>query len=144
MHFHNLGILGWHTGVVITDAANVRFTGCAVHAQAQAGGRDDVNLSATGCEGCNVVFGSNNSALVVENSFWVSVEDSAFFFYPQYLASGATPDPADRGQRPCIILRGSQHGVKYGVNTVYLVSLNRIVLSGGQIQYQQLTAGDQV
>ena len=33
VRFTNLGILGWHTGVIITDAANVRFTNCAVHAQ---------------------------------------------------------------------------------------------------------------
>ena len=85
--FANLNIIGWHTGVVITDSADVRFTNCAVMAQANGGGADDVDMSPSGCDGCNVVFGSNNTALVVENSFWIFAEDSSFFFYPSYLVS---------------------------------------------------------
>ena len=99
---------------------------------------------------CNVVLGSNNTALVVENSFWLSAVDSAFFFYPTVYASGKAVAPSDRGQRPSIIFRGgsswtdpSGHGRKYGVNTVYLVTLSRVVLSGGQLQYQQIKDGDQ-
>lgn len=141
--FDNLGIVGWHTGVIVTDAANVRFTRCAVHALSMAGGADDVDLSTRGCDGCNVVFGSNNTALVVENSFWISAEKSHFFFYPNYLTNGSTPSPHDRGQRPSIILRGNTPGQKYNVDTVYLLSFREAVLSGGQIQYQQVVQGEQ-
>ena len=81
--------------------------------QAQASGRDDVELGPGKCDGCNVVFGSNNSALVIENSFWISAADSSFYFYPLYLANGTAPLPANRGQRPSVILRGNTHGKKY-------------------------------
>ena len=92
---------------------------------------------------CNVVLGSMSAAMVVENSFWVSAEDTSFFFYPTYLANGSAPNPSDRGQRPSVILRGNTPGRRYGVDTVYLVSFTRIVLSGGQVQYQQVVAGEQ-
>ena len=136
-HLQNLAIDGHHSGIVITDAANVRFTNCAVSASTQAGGADDVDLSAQGCDGCNVVFGSNNTALVIENSFWVWAEDSSFFFYPAYYANGSSVAQPDRGQRPSVIIRGNGPGRKYGVDTTYLLHFERITLSGGAFQYQQ-------
>ena len=69
IQFTNLEILGWNTGIIITDSAIVRFNNVAIHASAQGLGIDDVNLTAAGCDGCNAVLGSNNTALVIENSF---------------------------------------------------------------------------
>jgi hypothetical protein len=142
-HLQNLAIDGHHSGIVITDAANVRFTNCAVSADSQAGGADDVDLSADGCDGCNVVFGSNNTALVIENSFWVWAEDSSFFFYPAYYANGSSVAKSDYGQRPAVIIRGNGPGRKYGVDTTYLLHFERITLSGGAFQYQQAQQPEQ-
>ena len=64
VHFNNLAIIAGTTGVYITDTALVRFTNVAIHAQWQDTGADNVNLTADGCDGCNVVLGSNNTALV--------------------------------------------------------------------------------
>ena len=66
VQFHDLLIMGHTTGVIITDAAMVHFANVAIHAQSQGLGADDVNLTAAGCTdaGCNVVLGSNNTALV--------------------------------------------------------------------------------
>ena len=91
-------ILGWHTGVIVTDAAAVRFTNVAIAGQAQAGGVDDVGLTADTCDGCNVVFGSNNTGLVIENSFWVWVQDSMFTFVPQYHSNGTVWNAEQGGQ----------------------------------------------
>lgn len=87
----DLIIVGHFTGVIVTDAALVRFTNVGIHAQYQGLGADDVNLTAAGCTdaGCNCVLGSNNTALVIENAFWVWAEDSAFHFYPLYYSAGA-------------------------------------------------------
>ena len=60
------------------------FRNVAFRADFQGLGVDDVNLTAAGCDGCNVVLGSNNTALVIENAFWVWAEDCSFFFYPMY------------------------------------------------------------
>jgi predicted nucleic acid-binding Zn-ribbon protein len=61
------------------------FDDCsAINAQWQGTGIDNVNLTADGCDGCNVVLGSNNTALVIENAFWIWAEDCSFFFYPLY------------------------------------------------------------
>ena len=108
VHFDSLSIVGVHTGVYITDTALVRFTNCAIHATTQQpAGPDAVDLSAEGCDGCNVVFGSNNTALVIENSFWVSAEDSSFFFYPEYSGETGAPTPKEnKGQRQVKSHRG--------------------------------------
>jgi hypothetical protein len=147
VHFSDLVIIGGTTGVYITDTALVRFTNVAIHAQWQGTGHDNVNLTADGCDGCNVVLGSNNTALVVENSFWVWAEDSSFYFYPMY---GHGPPPfnnpaagATWGQRPTVIIRGNHPGRTQGINTVYLLHFDRIVCSGGGFQYQQLVDGEQ-
>ena len=93
VEFHNLEIMGHNTGVIVTDSAVVRFTSCSIHANNQGTGADNVNLTAAGCDGCNVVLGSNNTALVIENSFWVWAEDCSFYFYPLYRdVGGAFPD----------------------------------------------------
>jgi hypothetical protein len=142
VQFQALEIEGWNTGVIVTDSAVVRFTNVAIHADAQGVGADDVNLTATGCSGCNVVLGSNNTALVIENSFWVWAEDCSFYFYPLYRDAGPSPATHDHGQRPSVIIRGNTPG-HFGINTVYLLHFGRIVVSGGGFQYQQLVAGDQ-
>jgi hypothetical protein len=71
VHFNDLVIIGGHAGVYISDAALIRFTNVAIHATTQGVGADNVNLTEAGCDGCNVVLGSNNTALVIENAFWV-------------------------------------------------------------------------
>lgn len=68
VQFDDLAIMGVNTGVIVTDSAVVRFNNVAIHAEAQGTGKDDVDLSAEGCTAaaCNVVLGSNNTALVIE------------------------------------------------------------------------------
>jgi hypothetical protein len=88
------------------------------------------------------VLGSNNTALVIENSFWIWAEDCSFYFYPLYRDAGPAPARSDWGQRPSVIIRGNTPG-HFGINTVYLLHFGRIVTSGGSFQYQQLVAGDQ-
>ena len=55
----------------------------------------------------NVVLGSENAALIVENSFWLSFTDSSFVF----VKNGAQ---ATNGQRPSGILRGANHTASGG------------------------------
>ena len=106
VEFHNLEIMGHNTGVIVTDSAVVRFTSCSIHANNQGTGADNVNLTAAGCDGCNVVLGSNNTALVIENSFWVWAEDCSFYFYPLWVeveAAVTSEEPSlttPTGERP--------------------------------------------
>ena len=73
---------------------------------------DKVNVTADGCHGCNVVLGSDNAALVVEDTFWLWAEDSSFIMSPE----------VSQGQRPSVILRGTDvDGHNKSVDTVYLV-----------------------
>ena len=46
-------------------------------------------------------------------------------------------------QRPSVILRGAEAGAHFGVDTVYLISFQRIAFEGGGVQYQQVAEGDQ-
>ena len=143
VHFNDLAIIGVFTGVYITDAALIRFTNVAIHATTQGTGLDNVNLTAAGCNGCNVVLGSNNTALVIENSFWIWAEDCSFYFYPLYAAGppAYSLPPAhenDWGQRPSVIIRGNHPSLDQGISTVYLLHFDRIVISGGGFQYQQV------
>jgi hypothetical protein len=63
--------------------------------------------------------GSNNSALVIENSFWVWAEDCSFYFLPTYSHNGAAAvAQSDFGQRPAVVIRGNTPG-HFGINTVY-------------------------
>jgi hypothetical protein len=68
----------------------IRIVNCGIHAQVvPSTGADAVNTSAAGCSGCNIVYHSNNTALLVENTYWMWVEDSSFFFIPLYNKKGA-------------------------------------------------------
>jgi hypothetical protein len=129
-------------GITLLGAALIRFVNVAVHAQWDT---DAVNTSAAGCRGCNIVLGSNNTALLVENSYWLWVEDSSFFFYPLYpypVAPGTFPREY-WGQRPSVILRGNAPVYKDGISTVYLVYFSRVIFEGGAVQYQQVHKADQ-
>ena len=136
VYFDSLAIAGIHTGVYVTDSAVVRFTNCAVLATTQMA--SDVDLTAEGCDGCNVVLGSNNTAVVIENSFWVWAEDCSFLFLFYRTYSGApqitTPAP-DRGQRPSVIIWGTTAGRKFGIDSTYLLHFDRVIVSGGGFQY---------
>ena len=78
----------------------------------------------------------------MDNSFWLWVERGAF--------SG----PDTSGQRPSVILRGNHTKCNAttpdcwpqfrGVDSTYLVRFDRCVFSGGAVQYQQITMGEQV
>jgi len=104
----NLNIKGGSLAVLIADCAVVRVSNCAFMATTvPAGTIDDVNTSLAGCNGCNVVLGSENAALIVENSFWLSFTDSSFVF----VKNGAQ---ATNGQRPSVILRGANHTASGG------------------------------
>ena len=75
----DLNIVGGSVAVLIADCAVIRVSNCALAVTAvPAGTIDDVNTSVAGCNGCNVVLGSENAALIVENSFWLSFTDSSF------------------------------------------------------------------
>lgn len=109
IRWENLVVIGHDTGITLLGAALIRFVNVAVHAQWMGRGHDAVNTSAAGCDGCNVVLGSNNTALLVENSYWIWAEDCSFFFYPLYpypVSPGTFPREY-WGQRPSVILRGN-------------------------------------
>lgn len=134
IRFENLVVIGKTTGVSVSGGALIRIVNCAIHAQVMGTGPDAVNTSATGCSGCNIVLNSNNTALVVENFYWLWVEDSSFFFYPLYGSVQLTREYW--GQRPSVILRGSDaHIAGGGVNSVYLVYFSRTIFEGGGVQY---------
>lgn len=61
---------------------------------------DDVDTTAEGCKkaGCNVVLGSMNAAMVVENCFWLWFENSAFAFYGEdgHCPNGPGRESSDR------------------------------------------------
>ena len=69
VQFQNLEIMGWNTGVIVTDSAVVRFTNVAIHANTQGAGADDVNLTAAGkcrpCAAASNVPRSDTNPLVV-------------------------------------------------------------------------------
>ena len=142
VHLANLRIIGIHTGIYISDSALIRLTNVNVQATTVAPGRDNVNTTMGGCHGCNFVAGSNNTGMVVENSYWIFAEDCSFAFIGP--GGGSGPGyPYNSGQRPAVILRGNTKGRTQGITTVYLLHFSRIVLSGGGVQYQQLVKGDQ-
>jgi len=150
VRLQNLRIFAAYSGVIVTNAALVRLDNVAVRAALSGpGAADRVNTSRAGCDGCNLVLGSRNAALVIENSFWLWMEDSSFFFYPAINGAGQptsehAPFP-ERGQRPSVILRGSSTDTPGKcttvICTVYLVHFARVVLSGG-VQYQQVDTCD--
>ena len=81
IRWENLVVIGSDCGITLLGVALIRFENVAIHAQMMGSGADLVNTSAAGCNGCNVVLGSNNTALLIENSYWIWAEDSSFFFY---------------------------------------------------------------
>lgn len=134
---HNLVLNGQTLGVHIIDSAGIRFTNVGVYASVNS---DGVDTSLGGCSNCNVVLGSNNTAMVVENSFWLWFETTSFEFL--YYSSGCSRDNAKDesacwGQRPVIVLRGSNAPGHFGVKSVYLFVMKDSVISGGGVQYQQ-------
>lgn len=72
VHLADLNIVGTYVGVIVTDSALVRFSNVGI--QAQFAGIAENERPCTipdsdGNGGCNVAMGSNNTALVIENSF---------------------------------------------------------------------------
>ena len=107
-------MIGKEGGIWILNSAIVRLVNVAVSASVRS---DSVNTSAQPCHGCNVMLGSLNAALVVDNSFWLWVERGSF--------SG--PDAS--GQRPSVILRGRSEfsAPLTPVHAVYQVRFERCV-----------------
>ena len=89
IRWENLVVIGSDCGITLLGVALIRFENVAIHAQMMGSGADLVNTSVAGCNGCNVVLGSNNTALLIENSFWIWAEDSSFFFYVSCRATSA-------------------------------------------------------
>jgi hypothetical protein len=72
VHLADLNIVGTYTGVIVTDSALIKFSNVGI--QAQFAGLAENERPCTipdseGNGGCNVAMGSNNTALVIENSF---------------------------------------------------------------------------
>jgi hypothetical protein len=136
VHLHDLVIEGVVTGLIIVNAALIRLTNVAVHVTHNV---DGVPMSYPACGdiGCNIVFGSNNTAMVVENTYWLWVEDSTFSFLPEYdhtnYLSGAVP-LEDQGMRPSVILRGSKDSYMAEVSVCYLLHFDRVTTAGGSFQ----------
>jgi hypothetical protein len=79
IRFENLVIVGRANALSVLGCALIRIISCGVQATHVGFGPDAVNTSAAGCSGCNVVLHSNNTALLVENTYWLWVEDSGAF-----------------------------------------------------------------
>lgn len=122
VHLVDLSILGQHTGVIVTDAALIKFSNVGIEAQFAGVGVEAPCTKDDSFEngGCNVAMGSNNTALVIENSFWVWLEDADLEFMPLYSTSppGALDRKTQWGQRPSVIVRGDEPGLVYGIDTV--------------------------
>ena len=136
IQLEGLAIHGQTLGVHIIDSAGIRCHNVGVSAGVNS---DKVDTSPDGCDGCNVVLGSNNAAMVVENSFWLWFETTSFEFL--YYQSGCQLTAATErpcwGQRPVVIVRGSNETYKFGIKDVYLMVFKDTVISGGGVQYQQ-------
>ena len=117
MLLQDLSLEGSDTGLLISHAYKIRLINVGISASANA---DGVDTSAAGCNatGCNVVLGSRNAALVVENSFWVWTDRCSFSSAAMAPCKDRRTD-CDVGQRPSVILRGQPGGP---VGTTYLVS----------------------
>ena len=144
IRLESLQLIGRGIAVMIHTAAVVHFESVAFIATTDV---DGVDTSPSGCDGCNVRLGSNNAALVAVNSYWLSFSHCSFSFFPNTRANGTATSPDEQGQRPSVILRGetpSSTVADTQTNTVYLVSFEHSVFSGGGVQYQQTEHGDQV
>jgi hypothetical protein len=142
----DLEVYGNYLAIYVANAAYVRFIN--VGAQIE-GASDSVDTSPGGCNrtNCNVVLGSLNAALVIENSFWLWFERCGFVSPISF-----------NGQRPSVILRGQGHCNAtgkcdtrislphiYNVSAhsqfppeVYLVRFDQMIFTGGGVQYQQM------
>ena len=158
VHLAHLNIAATVSGIIVKDSALIRLTNVAIEVSRNV---DGIGLSREECVACNVVIDSDNAPLVVENTYWVLVVDSVFDFLPVEYSNGSTVAVIDQGQRPTVILRGRGPCSKYKcgnngvchdgnctcglceVDTVYMVRIERVVLSGGGIQYQQIGIGEQ-
>ena len=143
IRLEGLQIVGKGIAVMVHTAAVVQFESVAFIATTDI---DGVDTSPAGCNGCNVRLGSNNAALVIVNSYWISFRHCSFTFYPDYRQNGTTTSGAEKGQRPSVIMRGETPLPGTGdsqTNTVYLVNFEHSVFSGGGVQYQQTEHGDQ-
>jgi hypothetical protein len=132
MLLQDLSIMGSDTGLLIYQTYKVRMINVGISADANA---DRTDTSAVGCNrtGCNVVLGSRNAALVIENSFWLWFERCSFAVANMYPCKDRHTD-CQMGQRPAVILRGQPGGP---VGTVYLVRFITVIFTGGGVQYQQ-------
>ena len=141
----DLSILGQRTGVIVTDSALIRFTNVGIEAQFAGEAANEAPPPVNGSgDGCNVALGSNNTAVVIENSFWIWFDKAELAFLPLYDHTGKALDRKTQwGQRPAVIVRGNSHGQKYGIDTTYLLKFKDVVFAGGAVQYQQLVDGEQ-
>ena len=142
VHIANLDIVADTTGMIIVNSALVRLTNVGITVTHN---MDHVNTSYPACseEHCNIVFGSNNTALVIENCYWIWVQDSTFDFLPVYGPDGLIPRHS-QGQRPSVILRGNANTIPPPeIDSCYLLRFERLTIAGGTFQYQQLTNCEQ-
>ena len=143
MRLEALEVVGHGIAVLVQTAAAVQFVHVAFIATHDV---DGIDTSPAGCDGCNVNLGSSNAALVIINSYWITLSHCSFTFYPDYRQNGTVTSPAEKGQRPSVILRGETPDkgcYDQQTNTVYLVHFEHSVFSGGGVQYQQTEHGDQ-
>lgn len=138
VHLQNLNIVSRDNGIVIHYSALIRLNNVAVTATTNT---DGIGLAHGTCNGCNVVLGSRNAAVVVQNSYWLWFFDSSFTFGPDEHTDGSLIPHIDHGQRPSVILRGAT--VRGQVDTTYLVRFERVVFAFGGVQYQQLGTANQ-
>eukprot|EP01047_Picozoa_sp_COSAG01_P030144 COSAG01_NODE_2091_length_8453_cov_19.448049_8_plen_441_part_00 len=100
---------GGTLAVYIANAAIVRFVNVGAQITRMGSGIDKVDSSAEGCRrtACNVVLGSMNAAMVIENSFWLWFERCSFTAQAN---SGVCVHPYKQpcgwGQRPSVLMRG--------------------------------------
>jgi hypothetical protein len=131
----NFAIEAVTTGIKITDCAGVRLyqVGVSVMPPADSKVRP----------GCGVELGSDNAALVIQNSYWIWIEQSSFIIGPGRGQKGPTClNPLDsltccQGQKPSVILRGGPANGGDFPPMVYLVHFKDINFYGGGVQYQQ-------
>ena len=153
----DLSITGVTVAMKISNAYVMRFTNVGFYAQRSDGdlANEDcapawkpVNGTSCATTGCNVVLGSDNAALVIENAFWLWFDKCAFQFGTDYWSQDSN---FCDGQRPAVILRGggcgsapkNQWGVSHQPNSVYLLRMRDCNFNGGGIQYQQVEVPDQ-
>ena len=124
----NMNVVGQECAVKMLNVALIRFTDVSLSARSNT---DNVDPR---LPGSNVVLGSNNAALVIENAFWLWFERMAIEFL--YLSPMPAPWPQFYGQRPSVIIRGADPEL-VGVTNAYLIVFKDMVFSGGAVQYQQ-------